>query len=261
MAVVPDLCAMDQSAHLTCPYAGTFYSASVIWYAALARPLDLAAPTDLSLLAARRGLIGPARQFNEGKYYNGILFYMLAGAVLPVISWLLAKRYPSTWVQYINVPVALTGLIVIPPATGINLSSWFIVGFIFRASRRSLPWHRLPRRRADEPHVILQSTSCVVGISGGGASTTSSCRPASTRAPSSRRSSSSSRCSCPRAARSVRPSPPDSCPASRSQLMPVRPLYVAAFNWWGNTVFTETADWAGTPFKTAPPEGFGPTTW
>ncbi|GAA5913408.1 hypothetical protein JCM8208_004757 [Rhodotorula glutinis] len=119
MAVVPDLCAMDQPAHLSCPYAATFYSASIIW-----------------------GLIGPARQFNEGKYYNGILYWMLAGAVLPIITWLLARRYPSTWVQYINVPVALAGLTLIPPASGINLSSWFIVGFIFQylMRRRHFRW-------------------------------------------------------------------------------------------------------------------------
>lgn len=59
---------------------------------------------------------------------------MLAGAVLPLITWLLAKRYPSSWVKYINVPVALAGLVLMPPATGINFSSWFIVGFIFRVS-------------------------------------------------------------------------------------------------------------------------------
>lgn len=51
----------------------------------------------------------------------------------PFISWGLTKRYPNTWVAYINVPVALTGAIFMPPATGINFSSWFLFGFIFRA--------------------------------------------------------------------------------------------------------------------------------
>lgn len=32
-------------------------------------------------------------------------------------------------------------------------------------------------------------------------------------------------------------------------------------NWWGNNVYTNTADWLGLPFKDAPPEGFGPTQW
>lgn len=50
-----------------------------------------------------------------------------------------------------------------------------------------------------------------------------------------------------------------SCVALPADARPL--LSFAAFDWWGNTVYTETADWAGTPFKTAPPEGFGPTTW
>jgi len=31
--------------------------------------------------------------------------------------------------------------------------------------------------------------------------------------------------------------------------------------WWGNTVYQNTLDWAGVPYKTPPGEGFGPTTW
>ena len=32
--------------------------------------------------------------------------------------------------------------------------------------------------------------------------------------------------------------------------------------WWGNTVFANTADWAGAPLLTPPPNGtFGPATW
>lgn len=31
MGVVPDLCARDQSANLSCPYAATYYSTSIIW--------------------------------------------------------------------------------------------------------------------------------------------------------------------------------------------------------------------------------------
>lgn len=58
------------------------------------------------------------------------------------------------------------------------------------------------------------------------------------------------------------------CAPPRLPAAPLHPLTIAlddplsaALNWWGNTVFTETADWAGVPWKTAPPEGFGPTSW
>lgn len=36
---------------------------------------------------------------------------------------------------------------------------------------------------------------------------------------------------------------------------------LSALNWWGNTVFTQTADWDGIPYLTPPAEGFGPNTW
>ena len=33
-------------------------------------------------------------------------------------------------------------------------------------------------------------------------------------------------------------------------------------NWWGNTVYTKTADYAGVPFKSLPEgEKFGPSCW
>lgn len=90
---------------------------------------------------ASRGLVGPARQFGIGHLYNPILWWLLAGAIAPVISWGLTKRYPNTWVEYINVPVALTGAIFMPPATGINFSSWFLFGFVFRESRACFSPH------------------------------------------------------------------------------------------------------------------------
>lgn len=88
--------------------------------------------SQLNWRLARRGLIGPARLFGQGKIYNPILYYLLVGAVLPVITWVLARRYPKSWVRFINIPVALAGCQFIPPATGINYSSWFLFGFIFR---------------------------------------------------------------------------------------------------------------------------------
>ncbi|KAJ8291250.1 Glutathione transporter 1 [Rhodotorula toruloides] len=109
VAVVPDLCASNQSAHLICPYARTFFSASIVW-----------------------GLIGPARQFDIGDYYNPILFWMLAGAILPVLTWLLARRFSNSWVRLISVPAALAGATLMPPATGINYSSSVLVCFIFQ---------------------------------------------------------------------------------------------------------------------------------
>ncbi len=108
-SAVPDLCDPRQAAQLTCPNATVFYSSSVVW-----------------------GLIGPQRLFGIGKKYNAILWWLFAGAVLPVFTWLAAKRWPKSWVRFVSVPVAMTGAIFMPPATGINFSSWIFVGFIFQ---------------------------------------------------------------------------------------------------------------------------------
>ncbi|GAA6024567.1 hypothetical protein JCM11491_002702 [Sporobolomyces phaffii] len=116
---VPDLCDRRQQFLLTCPNVRVYYSSSVFW-----------------------GLIGPARQFAVDDMYNPILYWLLAGAVLPVLTWLITKRFATPFLKYINVPVALTGAILMPPATGINYSSWFLVGFIFQylLRRRQFRW-------------------------------------------------------------------------------------------------------------------------
>lgn len=39
-------------------------------------------------------------------------------------------------------------------------------------------------------------------------------------------------------------------------------LPAGSLSWWGNTVYSNTADGKGTPWKGLPPEGyFGPSTW
>ena len=38
----------------------------------------------------------------------------------------------SHWTSHISTPVILNGVSYIPPATGINYSSWFLIGFIFQ---------------------------------------------------------------------------------------------------------------------------------
>lgn len=64
--------------------------------------------------------------------YHGHLYALIVGAILPVPFWLWQKYHPKTRIRYINVPVVLNGPTYIPPARGINYSSWFLVGFIFR---------------------------------------------------------------------------------------------------------------------------------
>lgn len=51
---------------------------------------------------------------------------------LPVPFFLWQRRFPKSWIRYVSTPVILNGVGSIPPATGINYSSWFAVGFIFQ---------------------------------------------------------------------------------------------------------------------------------
>lgn len=89
-----------------------------------------------------RGLIGPQRQFGIHSIYHPQLYALLIGAVLPVPFWLWQRRFPTTRLKFINIPVVLNGVQWIPPATGINYSSWFVVAFIFQylIRRRRFPW-------------------------------------------------------------------------------------------------------------------------
>lgn len=90
----------------------------------------------------RRGLIGPSRQFGSGSIYHPQLYAIIIGAFLPVPFWLWQRKYPNSWIKYISTPVVLNGVASIPPATGINYSSWFAVGFIFQywIRKRNFAW-------------------------------------------------------------------------------------------------------------------------
>ena len=84
------------------------------------------------LTAIPRGLIGPTRQFGTHSIYHPHLYCILIGAIMPIPFYLWQRRYPKSWVRYVSTPVIIAGLSAIPPATGINYSSWFLVAFIFQ---------------------------------------------------------------------------------------------------------------------------------
>ncbi|CCM00338.1 uncharacterized protein FIBRA_02368 [Fibroporia radiculosa] len=106
---IPDFCQQGQKDSFTCPDVETFATASIIW-----------------------GGIGPQRLFSRGQVYNPILYFFLIGAFLPIPFYLLARRYPLSLWRYINTPVMFAGLGQMPPATGINYSSWVMAGAFFQ---------------------------------------------------------------------------------------------------------------------------------
>ncbi|KAF2773854.1 small oligopeptide transporter, OPT family [Teratosphaeria nubilosa] len=99
---------LDQSDGFTCPNGRTVFSSSVIW-----------------------GLIGPKRLYSIGRIYSGLLHFFWIGALIPIITWALRKYYKKDWLKKINWPLIFVGTYNVPPATGINLSSWAIVNLIF----------------------------------------------------------------------------------------------------------------------------------
>jgi len=115
---ITDICEEDQPQKFTCANTQVFASASTIW-----------------------GVVGPALQFSDG-IYSSLLYFLLIGAVCPVIVWALQKRYPSSWIAYINFPILFGGTFLLPPATAVNFVPWVIVGFVFQyiIRRRHFPF-------------------------------------------------------------------------------------------------------------------------
>jgi hypothetical protein len=89
-----------------------------------------------------RGLIGPQRQFGQSSIYYPEVFAVIVGVFLPIPFWYWQRKRPNRWNGFIAIPVVLSSIQFIPPATGINYSSWIIVGFIFQfwIRRNNFPW-------------------------------------------------------------------------------------------------------------------------
>ncbi|CAE6432709.1 unnamed protein product [Rhizoctonia solani] len=116
---IKDMCSENQPQKISCPHHRVYFTASAVW-----------------------GLIGPKRMFGAGATYNPQLYALLFGALIPIPFWYWQRRFPQSRFRYINIPVLLNGPMWIPPATGINYSSWFVVGFLFQyvVRRRNFRW-------------------------------------------------------------------------------------------------------------------------
>ena len=190
---IDDICTEHQKDGFSCPNTTVFGTASIIW-----------------------GVIGPARQYSSGQIYNKLMWFFLIGAGLPLATFFIQKRWPGSFLKYVNWPVVFTGTGNIPPATPTNYIAWCLVGFIFNyvVRRRNFSWWT-------KYNYVLSA-----GLDSGLAISTIIiffCLQF----------------------------PKDGTIGANS-----------IQTWWGNTVFTNTADWAGTPLWSLPENGtFGPATW
>ncbi len=116
---IPDICTADQKDSYTCPGTRVFYTASVVW-----------------------GAIGPARIFSGSATYANLQWFWLIGAVTPIITWLLVRRWPKSFLRYISTPVIFGGSGQIPPASVYIYLCWGIVGVVFNffIKRRYTGW-------------------------------------------------------------------------------------------------------------------------
>jgi OPT family small oligopeptide transporter len=105
---IDGICDADQSGRFTCPNGRVFFTASIIW-----------------------GVIGPQRMFSGTGVYANLQYFWLIGAIVPVIFYFGAKRFPKSPIRYLHAPVIFGGIGYIPPATPLTYLSWGLVGFIF----------------------------------------------------------------------------------------------------------------------------------
>ncbi|KAL5333417.1 OPT oligopeptide transporter protein-domain-containing protein [Aspergillus crustosus] len=109
---ITDVCSQDQPNRYTCPNGRVFFNASIIW-----------------------GTIGPSRMFSPGQLYSSMMWFWLAGFLLPVGIYVVARMTQRTkysrYVRLLNAPIIFGGTALIPPATPLNYLSWGIIGFVF----------------------------------------------------------------------------------------------------------------------------------
>ncbi|KIO29033.1 hypothetical protein M407DRAFT_71063 [Tulasnella calospora MUT 4182] len=118
-AAVKDICQPEQKNQLTCAPMESGYTASVVW-----------------------GMIGPARLYGRRGLYFPQVFGLLIGALLPIPFWWWSKRRPKSPLRHVHLPTFFYSYVGMPPATGINQASFFLVGFIFQyvLRRRRFQW-------------------------------------------------------------------------------------------------------------------------
>jgi OPT family small oligopeptide transporter len=116
---VEGLCSPEQKDGFICPSTTVFGTASIIW-----------------------GVIGPKRLFSQGELYYGLVFFFLAGAILPLVQWVLHKKLHFGFLKYLNFPLIFTGTGNMPPATPLNYVPWVLVCFVFNyvIRRRHFGW-------------------------------------------------------------------------------------------------------------------------
>jgi len=114
------LCTPDQGSSFTCLATyQVFFNSAVQW-----------------------GAIGPQRLYGEGRIYNHLLFGFLAGALLPIIPWFFAQRYPLSFWKYVSAPLLMFGGLMWAPGNISYIITPLYVAVLFQyfIRRRYIAW-------------------------------------------------------------------------------------------------------------------------
>ncbi|TDL22398.1 glutathione transporter [Rickenella mellea] len=108
-ANIPDMCTPHQPHRFTCPSTHAFSNAAVIW-----------------------GAVGPKRFFSPGALYHSVVYGFPIGALLPIPFYFAAKRFPRSYIRYINIPVFFSVLANVAISSPVSIAAWLTVGVIFQ---------------------------------------------------------------------------------------------------------------------------------
>jgi hypothetical protein len=116
------------------------HNSSVIWVRMLAR--FQTAPPRKPDSGSSQGAIGPQRMFAAGETYSALLHFFWIGPVVTVLFYAAYRRWPRSWLRYVDVPIFFNSAGNIPPASCAQYSLWFITGFVFNYAirRRAFLW-------------------------------------------------------------------------------------------------------------------------
>ena len=138
---IEGLCDADQKDGFICPQITVFGNASIL----VSKPVVLAHTLCIRWLkdvVLQWGVIGPRRLLSHGQLYYVLVFFFLAGILVPLFQWILHKKFKMSFLKYINFPVAFFSAGDIPPATPLNYIPGVFVCFIFNyiIRRRHFDW-------------------------------------------------------------------------------------------------------------------------
>lgn len=116
---IENLCSPTNTQRFTCNGTKVVYNVSVIW-----------------------GTIGPQRMFQAGQTYSGLMHFFWIGPLCVTAFYFLYRRWPNSWLRYINLPIFFNSAGNIPPANVAMYSLWFITGYIFNhlIRKRAFKW-------------------------------------------------------------------------------------------------------------------------